>query len=102
MSKFNLSEFKQLLKTAGDRYHDHAVSSGQADLAYERQRVKSRRAVGQVLEPFLRKAGLDVDGLNKILAHNQDELRRTFAKQKVEAAKHSAGQRNAFHHAIEL
>src|SRR5947208_10996605 len=102
MSKFNLSEFKQLLKTAGGRYHDHAVSSGQADLAYERQRVKSRRAVGQVLEPFLRKAGLDVDGLNKVLAHNQDELRRTFAKQKVEAAKHSAGQRNAFHHAIEL
>ena len=39
---------------------------------------------------------------NKVLAHNQDELRRTFAKQKVEAAKHSAGQRNAFHHAIEL
>ena len=50
----------------------------------------------------MRKAGLDVDGLNKVLAHNQDELRRTFAKQKVEAAKHSAGQRNAFHHAIEL
>jgi hypothetical protein len=102
MSKFNLSEFKQLLKTAGDRYHDHAVSLRQADLPYERQRVKSRRAVGQVLEPFFRKAGLDVDGLNKVLAHNQDELRRTFQKQKVEAAKHSAPQRNAFHQAIEL
>lgn len=102
MSKFNLSEFKQLLKTAGDRYHDNAVPSRQANLPYERQQVKSRRAVGQVLEPFVRKAGLDVDGLNKVLAHNQDDLRRTFQKQKVEAAKHSALRRNAFHHAIEL
>jgi hypothetical protein len=64
--------------------------------------MKNRRAVAKVLEPFLRKGGLDLDKLNGVLAHNQDELRRNFQKQKIKAAKQSAARRKALHQAIKL
>src|SRR5215831_5681105 len=102
MSKFELSEFKNLLNAASEQRREHEALLRRATISHETQRVKNRRAVAEVLEPFLSKAGLDLDKMNKVLAHNQDELRRNFQKQKNESAKHSASQKKTAHRAIEL
>jgi hypothetical protein len=102
MSKFNVSEFKQLLKAASGQQREHAALLRQAALSHGTQRAKNRQAVAQVLAPFFSKAGLDLDKVNGVLAHNQAELRRNFQKQKLETAKHSASHINALRGAIEL
>jgi hypothetical protein len=102
MSKFDLSEFTRLLNAAGEQYREQAILLRQGAASYESQRVKNRRAVAQLLLPLLGKAGLDQDKFNKLLAHNQEALRRNFNEQKISAARHSASQAGAFSRATEL
>ena len=102
MPKIDVSQFKQSLSAVKEGRRKYSKTLREADLSERSQRLKNRQAVGQVLEPFLTKAGLDVEKLNKILAENQSELRRNFQKQKVEASKHLPSERDAFRHAIDL
>ena len=102
MSKFDIAAFKRALAAAQATRRDDSKVLREADAAEGAQRLKNRQAVAQVLKPFLTKAGLDVDKLDKVLAQNQNELRKTFEHQKAAVAKHSSRERDAFRHAVEL
>jgi len=102
MPEFDIAQFKRTLTAATAPRRDASTVLREAGIAEGKQRLKHRQAVGHVLKPFLTKAGLDVDTLDKVLAHNQSELRSHFQQQKAAVAKHSSAERDAFRHAVEL
>jgi hypothetical protein len=102
MPEFDIAQFKRTLTAATAPRRDASTVLREAGIAEGKQRLKHRQAVGHVLKPFLTKAGLDVDTLDKVLAQNQSELRSHFQQQKAAVAKHSSAERDAFRHAVEL
>lgn len=102
MPGIDVSQFKLALSAVNERRRENSKLLQQADLSGGSQRLKNQQAVEQILKPFLTKAGLDADKLNKVLEQNQTELRRNFRKQKADAAKYLASERDAFRRAIDL
>ena len=102
MPEFDVAKFKRALSAAREPRGDDSTVLREAEVSEGSQRLKNRQAVGQVLKPFLTKAGLDVDQLNTVLAQNQNALRSNFQQQKAAAAKYSSLKQDALRHALEL
>jgi hypothetical protein len=82
------SQLKSALTAAKEKRREATFL--QANAALLSQQLTYRRAVEQVLRPFLAKAGLDVEKLEKMAVQNQSELRRIFQNNKAEAAQRAS------------
>jgi hypothetical protein len=102
MPEFDVAEFKRALSAEKGTRREHSQLLREAEISEGSQKLKNRQAIGQVLQPFLTQAGLDVDNLNKVLAQNQKALRSNFQQRKVAAAKYSSSEGDALLHALEL
>jgi hypothetical protein len=82
------TQLKAALTAAKERHRGN--TRRQPDAAALTQQLNYRRAVEQELKPWLTKAGLDVEKLDKMAAQNQSELRRILDNNKPEAARRAS------------
>src|ERR1700751_3519922 len=98
MSNIDVSRLKAELSELA-RHRKHPDSRGK-DRFERAQKLANRRALAQALEQFFTKAGIDGAELNKILAKDEAELRRTLDKQRAQKARSSSA-KDALRHGIE-
>ncbi len=88
------------MSDTGFEDHEHAIHHKTSLSGYS-EIQKSHRRVEYLLESGLMKAGVDIDKLEEIYAHNQTVLRRILKEQEDEAIKRSSRFRDTFRHKIE-
>lgn len=84
----------------GDDEHEYAAHRN-ATLSMDSQLQKNKRRVESLLESGLTKAGVELDKLKEIYAHNQTVLRRIQKEQEDEAIKRSSRFKETLRHGIE-
>lgn len=94
MSDFNPSEFKRALLEAREQQHGQLQQV--PPLPSRRRLSRPNREISELLRRFAIKAGLDLESLEKMLAHRQAEVRRAFQADKAEAATVAATRQAAF------
>jgi hypothetical protein len=99
MQKFDVEQLKSALP---EIKREHLISPALSQFAMlERPKFPYRRAMAEILEPFLRKGGVDIAKLDRMSMQNQEELRSNFRKQQSQAAKHAAAAAAAFRQGVE-
>ncbi|GFO68341.1 hypothetical protein GMLC_19200 [Geomonas limicola] len=98
MADFNPSEFKRALAEAREQQHDQ--SKQVHTLSSQRKPSPPNREIAQLLRRFAKQADLDLESVDRMLAQQQDEMRRSFQAEKVEAAAGATARRAAFNRAI--
>jgi hypothetical protein len=89
MSKIDTDQLKNALAARFKQRRGFSKLRWPAGIPGQSQTAISRPGVNQILKSFFAKAGLDIEKLDQLISHNQNEARLTFEKQVEEAAKHS-------------
>jgi hypothetical protein len=98
MSNLTDSELKRLIAALEKRKPSTALG---LQSLHRTQILAQRRKLAKRLEPFFVKAGFDVDGINKVLTQNQNDLRRILARPPAQAKKTFADAQKTFHRSVE-
>ena len=97
MSTLTESELKRLIATLEKR---NPTSNLALQFPHGKQIGAQRRRLAKRLEPYFVNAGLDVDGIKKVLADDQNERRRILTKPSSEAKKGIADVQKGFRRSI--
>lgn len=98
MQKFDIEQLKSALPGINKQ---QLITSAFGRPSFEKPKFPYRRAVGEILGPFLKKGGVDIAKLDKMSMQNQEELRSIFRRRQADAAKHASAAAAAFRQGVE-